>query len=86
MAGSEINQKRKKHMKSRVVVPDEAGKWFAVYFTNIKSYDIRHREENVRMLLTLGHMDLSITLTQSPPMLACTPYQMLIAHVKNPNM
>lgn len=34
------------------------------------------------MLLTLGHMDLSITLTQSPPMLACTPYQMLIAHVK----
>lgn len=32
MAGSEINQKRKKHMKSRVVVPDEAGKWFAVYY------------------------------------------------------
>jgi hypothetical protein len=29
------------------------------------------------MLLTLGHMDLSITLTQSPPILACTPYQML---------
>lgn len=33
------------------------------------------------MLLTLGHMDLSITLTQSPPMLACTPYQILYRRV-----
>lgn len=29
MAGSEISQKRKKHMKSFVSVPDDAGRWFA---------------------------------------------------------
>jgi hypothetical protein len=29
MAGREINQKRKKHIKSLVVVPEEAGRWFA---------------------------------------------------------
>lgn len=28
IAGSEINQKRKKHIKSRVVVPEDAGRWF----------------------------------------------------------
>jgi len=30
MAGSEINQKRKKHMKSLVVVPDDSGRLLAV--------------------------------------------------------
>ena len=29
MAGSEINQKRKKHMKSLVVVPDDSGRLLA---------------------------------------------------------
>ena len=29
MAGREINQKRKKHRKSRVVVPEDEGRWFA---------------------------------------------------------
>lgn len=29
MAGSEMSQNMKKHMKSRVVVPEDAGKWFA---------------------------------------------------------
>jgi hypothetical protein len=29
MAGSDISQNKKKHMKSLVVVPDEAGRWFA---------------------------------------------------------
>jgi hypothetical protein len=29
------------------------------------------------MLLTLGHIARSITSMQLPPMLACTPYQML---------
>jgi hypothetical protein len=29
IAGREINQNRKKHKKSLVVVPDEAGRWFA---------------------------------------------------------
>ncbi|EMD35441.1 hypothetical protein CERSUDRAFT_85420 [Gelatoporia subvermispora B] len=56
IAGSDISQKRKKHMKSRVVVPEDAGK-------------------ELGMLLTLGHIARSITNTQVPPMLACTPYQ-----------
>jgi hypothetical protein len=29
MAGKEISQKRKKHIKSRVVVPEDAGRWLA---------------------------------------------------------
>jgi hypothetical protein len=29
MAGSEMSQKRKKHIKSRVVIPALAGRWFA---------------------------------------------------------
>ena len=29
IAGRDISQKRKKHIKSRVVVPDDAGRWFA---------------------------------------------------------
>ena len=29
IAGREMSQNRKKHIKSRVVVPDEAGRWFA---------------------------------------------------------
>ena len=29
MAGREINQNRKKHIKSLVVVPEDAGRWFA---------------------------------------------------------
>ena len=29
IAGSEMSQKMKKHMKSRVVVPEDAGRWFA---------------------------------------------------------
>lgn len=33
MAGREINQKRKKHMKSLVVVPDDAGRWLGILFT-----------------------------------------------------
>ena len=35
MAGKEINQKRKKHMKSRVFVPDDAGIEFAEDVINI---------------------------------------------------
>lgn len=31
MAGRDINQKRKKHIKSLVVVPDDSGRWFADY-------------------------------------------------------
>lgn len=30
MAGREISQNKKKHMKSRVVIPEEAGMVFAV--------------------------------------------------------
>ena len=29
IAGRDITQKRKKHIKSRVFVPEDAGKWFA---------------------------------------------------------
>jgi hypothetical protein len=29
IAGNEISQKRKKHIKSFVSVPDDAGRWFA---------------------------------------------------------
>lgn len=32
MAGSDMSQKRKKHIKSRVVVPEDAGRWFAVQY------------------------------------------------------
>jgi len=38
--------------------------------------DLR-RKLNLRMLFTLGHIARSITFIQSPPMLACTPYQIL---------
>ena len=30
IAGSEMSQNKKKHIKSFVVVPDEAGRWLAV--------------------------------------------------------
>lgn len=53
-----MNQNRKKHIKSRVFIPEEAGIELAISFT-------------------LGHIIRSITRTQVPPMLDCTPYHML---------
>lgn len=98
MAGSEINQKRKKHIKSRVVVPDDSGRWLAGCLNvccgwmfrawyckkgwkgSITHWAVCSRVQELkhsRMLLTLGQMARSITFTQSPPILACTPYQIL---------
>jgi hypothetical protein len=51
ITGSEMSQKRKKHRKSWVFVPDDAGIEFG-------------------RSLILGHIALSITSTQEPPMLA----------------
>lgn len=71
--GSEMSQKRKKHIKSRVLVPEDAGIEFG-------------------MLFTLGHIARSITKTQVPPMLDCTPYHIhaiaprLKTHHKLPKM
>jgi hypothetical protein len=80
MAGSEISQNRKKHMKSLVVVPDEAGRWFAGGHVRVQKVMMHCY---ARMLLTLGHIARSITSMQLPPILACTPYQMLLATKNN---
>ena len=64
-------------MKSRVVIPAESGRWFAEARTTSRSHCHNMTVSYSRMLLTEGHIALSITSTQVPPMLACTPYQIL---------
>jgi hypothetical protein len=78
MAGREISQKRKKHIKSLVLVPDDAGMVFAVG-SAISPWRCALGSifKNLRILFKLGHIDRNITFMQSPPMLAWTPYQML---------
>ena len=71
-----MSQKRKKHIKSLVFVPEDAG----IEFAGVIAYLSVQTElllDHSRMLFTLGHMALSITRTQLPPILACTPYQIL---------
>lgn len=45
IAGSEMSQKMKKHIKSRVFVPDDAGRWFAGWILG----------ETVVLLRSVGH-------------------------------
>jgi len=72
--GSEMSQKRKKHIKSRVLVPEDADIEFA---TEFRCAPPIKRCSHSRMLFTLGHIARSITKTQVPPMLDCTPYHIL---------
>lgn len=76
MAGREMSQKRKKHIKSRVSIPALAGRPFAVPTKLIPFSLTEERKPDLRILLTLGHILLKSTSTQLPPILACTPYQM----------
>ena len=71
MAGREMSQKRKKHMKSRVVVPEEAGRWLAVRSRTSRRSRNYKGAKYARISLTLGHIALSMTNTHDPPMLAC---------------
>jgi len=74
MTGNEMSQKRKKHKKSRVFVPEDSGIEFAAQINmTVTGIEVCH----VRRVLMLGQIALSITSIQEPPMLACTPYQML---------
>jgi hypothetical protein len=73
MAGREINQKRKKHMKSLVSIPALAGSPLAIKYHQY-TRQIRTLQHS-RILSMLGQMHRSMTLTQLPPILAWTPYQ-----------
>ena len=48
IAGSEISQKMKKHAKSRVVVPEAAGRWFAMRI--ISQLDVTSRSAHTNIL------------------------------------
>ena len=50
IAGSEISQKMKKHAKSRVVVPEAAGRWFAMRI--ISQLDVTSRSAHTNILNT----------------------------------
>lgn len=77
MAGREMSQNRKKHMKSRVFVPEEAGMELAICVKTSVYAGTRQVTAGLRMVFTEGHIARSITRTHEPPMLACTPYQIL---------
>lgn len=64
-------------MKSRVLVPEDFGRWLALEEGKLLWYRQRARESFSRISLTLGHIARSITFMQSPPMLAWTPYHTL---------
>lgn len=81
MAGKEMSQKRKKHMKSRVFVPEDSGKWLAKRIETRRFGSTFREKSNMflprvgvkrdsRISFTLGHIARSMTLTQLPPMLA----------------
>jgi hypothetical protein len=83
MAGRDTSQKRKKHIKSLVLVPDDAGIEFAEKPSAHGGAHFSHNQD-ARMLFTLGHIDRNITFMQSPPILAWTPYQILRGAVSGP--
>jgi hypothetical protein len=76
MAGSEMNQNRKKHRRSFDVVPVDSGIWFAISASQVLPSRYG-RENGARRLLMLGHIDLSMTSIHWPPTTVCTPYQIL---------
>ena len=63
-------------MKSLVLVPDDAGIELALQCENLKQEE-HDSFLNLRISLTLGQIARSITKTHVPPMLDCTPYQIL---------
>ena len=73
--GREMSQKRKKHIKSRVVVPEDAGNELAT--GELRCLPPMKWYVHERMLFTLGHIARNMTKTQVPPMLDWTPYHML---------
>lgn len=78
IAGREMSQKRKKHMKSRVVVPEDAGRWLATVSPHVSTkMFVAPVESDARIFCTLGHIDRSMTFMHVPPMLDWTPYQIL---------
>jgi hypothetical protein len=70
IAGREMNQKRKKHIKSLVLIPALSGRPFAIKRAMRTKRLMRMRAEHVRMSFTLGHMLRNSTNTQLPPILA----------------
>jgi hypothetical protein len=69
MTGSEMSQKRKKHKKSRVFVPEDTGIEFAVSQPQLNVNATGDEKCDARRALMLGHIVLSITSIQEPPML-----------------
>lgn len=53
------------------------GHWHVVGYVRRSATALAIHLDSSRMLLTLGHIALSMTKTQLPPILACTPYQIL---------
>ena len=78
MAGREMSQKRKKHIKSRVFIPAEGDSPFArLEEKKVSDAGLKESEGLIRMCSTEGHMALSIVYTHVPPMDVWTPYHIL---------
>ena len=78
IAGKEMSQKRKKAMKFLVSIPADADSPLATIHQELTSHS-RSYSKDLRMFITDGHIARSMTNIQFPPMLAWTPYQMLLS-------